>query len=320
MKATKSMTKKLNLVESRKYVNFIELNRNASNQRTFFLSFFLISIITVAIIITISILVIQLPTSFAAMIAVNISKFTDLNGGTIQLSSTDNRTVMCFGNASSTTGVTGANATFYGPSSNYKTAPAAGTAYRNTTCTIVGTTAATFNCTTTLHHHAEPGNWSCLIVARDAAGNRNATTNNSIDTFMSISLITTKLNFSKTAMGGTTGTTDYLVQFNNTGNMAFRIQMDAYRVSGVPADANALACTIGTVPIANLKYATLAGQDATVKTSLTDTPITTATNYTPTAFGSTAYTNGTLYYGLTIPASGPIQGACGGFLSIAAVP
>ncbi len=255
----------------------------------------------------------------AAMTGLNITAFTDKDNGAIQVVANNSALVMCYGNATSTTGVTGVNATFYGPSSTYKTPPAAGTAYRNTSCTVVGTTSATYNCTTVLHHHAEPGNWSCLVVARDLAGNRNLTKNNTLNTFLSFSMITTKLNFSKTTLNGGTGTTDYLVQFNNTGNVAMHIQIDAYRLSGNASDADAMACSVGVIPVGNMKYAEVPGQDVSIKTALTDTPITTTTSYSPTAFGNTAYTNGTLYYGLIIPSSA-VQGKCNGILSITAVP
>ena len=132
-------------------------------------------------------------------------------------------------------------------------------------------------------------------------------------------MMTIKLNFSKMTLGQGTGTNDYLVQFNNTGNMPFRIQMDAYRVSGVAADANSMSCTVGTITVGSLKYSENPGQDISVKTALTDAPITTVASYDHTAFGNTAYTNGTIYYGIKIPASS-VQGACTGFLSITAVP
>lgn len=247
----------------------------------------------------------------------------DSDGGTLQLGSLDNATFNCTGSitdADGYTDITGINATFYGFGYFSNSANTAGAKYSNSSCLLYGGSGNTtsFTCTTFVHHHTLNGTWNCNATVIDSYNRTNSRNgSNTVDVFKSVGVQTQTINFGSYALGNNSGTIDKNITVNNTGNRPINVTLDAYRVSGVASDANAMTCTTGNLPVSALRYSMSPGIIATSKIALTDSPLTAAINLTSTAIGSTLYTNTTLYFGVVIPSSGQ-GGICTGFLDISA--
>ncbi|HLP80217.1 MAG TPA: hypothetical protein VK158_06265 [Acidobacteriota bacterium] len=249
--------------------------------------------------------------------------FTDADGGNIQLSRFDNASVTCYGTIYDDDGYTdiiSLNASFFGLNSTISSAPSSGTKYVNTSCTITNGAGPTadFECNATVHHHTEPGSWNCTVMVQDAYGvNGSNSTLQTVDTFMSIDVPTELIDFGTHAHGNDSGTNDYSILINNSGNVRFDVLLDAYSLTGVDADVNAMACDVGDLPVASILWNLTPGTDASLKTPFTDSPQTADINLDQTAFGATAYTTDNIYFGISIPMSGQ-SGTCTGFIDVSA--
>jgi hypothetical protein len=253
--------------------------------------------------------------------------FTDLDGGNIQVYPNDTAIMNCSGTLYDVDGANDIgiiNATFFASGSGYfESSPAAsGAVYiNNTNCSIfniVGTDAE-FECLVYVHHHSLPGTWSCNVTAFDSYNQMgtNATTN-TVDVLRSIQLPNITVDFGTYPLNTDSGTNDFNVTYNNTGNVAFDTQLDAYRVTATPSDANAMLCTVGNLPVGSLAYSYTAEQPFASKTPLTDAPIDTNSNLLPTAVGDIDPTTQSVAFGIGIPASG-LGGRCVGWLDISAI-
>jgi len=248
---------------------------------------------------------------------------TDSDGGTLQVWANDSRIFNCTGTVYDGDGFADlgtVNGTIWGFGSNYSAANSAGLHYSNSTCLKYGSAGNTssYTCSFYVHHHTENGTWICNVSINDtyARTGTNQTTN-TVDVFKSISVPLQTIAFGSYAHGQNSGTTDYTVTINNTGNAKFNVTLDAYRVSGVPADINSMSCASGTLPVGSIAYSTVPGTAAISKTALTDAPKTISANVSVTAFGSTAPVPYSFYLGIIIPATG-MSGKCAGFLDVSA--
>ena len=247
----------------------------------------------------------------------------DIDGGNLQIWANDSRVINCTGTVYDGDGfgdISNVNATIYAPSSNLSAADSAGLHYTNNSCTRFGSAGNTssFNCAFFVHHHAQPGLWTCNASVNDSFGrfDTNATTN-TLDPFKSISVPLQTIAFGAYAHSQNSGTVDKTVTVNNTGNVKFNVTLDAYRVSGFPADVNSMTCKSGTLPVGSIVFSPNPGITALSKTALVDAPTTISANVSVTAFGLIAPVPYSFYLGIIIPANGQ-AGACSGYLDVSA--
>ncbi|HLP80216.1 MAG TPA: hypothetical protein VK158_06260 [Acidobacteriota bacterium] len=248
---------------------------------------------------------------------------TDFDAGTIQLLRNDTAVMTCFGTIYDDDGfadIQNVNASFFGLNSTISSAPSYGTKYVNDSCTIsngVGPS-ADFECNVTVHHHTEPGSWNCTVMVNDTFGvNGSNSSLQDVDTFMSVDVPTELIDFGSQAHGNDSGTDDYPILINNSGNVRFDVLLDAYSLTGVDADVNAMACTVGDLPVSAILWNLTPNTDASLKTPFTDVAQQADINLDQTAFGATAYTTDNIYFGIAIPASGQ-SGLCTGFIDVTA--
>ncbi|HLP79780.1 MAG TPA: hypothetical protein VK158_04050 [Acidobacteriota bacterium] len=263
--------------------------------------------------------------AWATVLSITSVTLTDTNAGTIQPFINDTAVMRCTGvikNKEGAADITTLRAVFYASTSTQYAADSAGRHYTNTTCSKFTAAAqnVNYNCTMVVHHHISPGTWTCVVNGTDTEGNAVANDTETVDTLRAISLINSTIDFNTYKRNGNTGSEERSVFFNNTGNSPFRVQIDAYRVSGTASDTESMSCSSGTLTVGAVKYANISGVSAAAKTALTNTPLVTVGSYSPTAGGSTAYPNATLYFGLNLTASFGVRGACSGFVDLTAVP
>jgi hypothetical protein len=249
--------------------------------------------------------------------------FTDMNGGNIDVFVNDSAMIRCYGDITDTSGnVSRVNASFYDNANSTLAGPAlAGRHYRNSSCNFTRLTATTFsyNCTARIHHHSTPGTWRCFAYAISRDGNvSNRTATRTLNSLVALKLYQANLSFGRIPRGWTTGTTDYPLIVSNAGNTRVDFRLDAYRNPGSANDAQALACTSGTIPVGNVRFSLLPNQNVTSqKTALTNTVLSTNSNTYPTFIGQTAYVNQTIYFGIIMPAT--VSGYCDGVLAVTAI-
>jgi hypothetical protein len=255
--------------------------------------------------------------------------FTDNDSGNLQVYPDDSGMSWCYGNFSDVDGsstVVNINATFYGPSFNVNSPVSFGAVYFNDSCTLsnlVGMTGE-YNCSAIMYHHSEPGLWSCNVsIIDDVDQWTSNVTTNTVDDLVSIQVPpplanathNATLDFGYYALGQNSTTTDFIIDVNNSGNVAFNVTLDPYRVSATPVDTEAMACTVGNLPATNILFDLSPGTDVGLKTALSDAPTPTGAPLAPTAFGSIPPTTQSIYFGIIIPTV-DIGGRCAGFMDI----
>jgi hypothetical protein len=270
---------------------------------------------------------------FAAEVPINVTvnyepnvqtiSLTDSDGGTLQVFANDTRVFNCTGTVHDGDGfadISSVNATIFGFGSSAPAADTAGNHYTNTSCVrFAGSgNTTTYTCGFVVYHHTQNGTWTCNVSVNDTFNKRlSNTTTNTVDASKLIQVDNQTLAFGSFARGTDSGTTDVILDFNNSGNTRFNVTIDAYSLTGVPADTNAMLCTTGNLSVGFMRWSLLPGIAATAKTVMTNAPMLLQMNTTTTPFGSTAPVAFSFYMGIVIPPTG-LGGRCTGFLDVIA--
>jgi len=181
-------------------------------------------------------------------------------------------------------------------------------------CTGPTDTAALATCTFSVEYYADPTDpgsanagtdWTCQITPTDGGGAGTADSK-TIEMATTRGLdVTDEIDYGTLALAADTGATNQLVTIRNTGNE----DMDP-EISGTD-----MACTVGSIPVANLKY----DQNDVTYASLSQTLAATAATYNLTL---PQRTNGVVtddvYWGLSMPTTG-VGGSCTGQNTFTAV-
>ena len=144
-------------------------------------------------------------------------------------------------------------------------------------------------------------NWTFQATPSDAGGAGTPGTDTEEVNSLTALNVTAAINYGTLALGANTDLTNQTATITNTGNRSLNSQLSG----------TAMACTIGSVPIANQKYSDVAFDYDLAGTALSGTPATLVlTLPQPTNDVSPVITDDTLW-GLGMPASG-VSGSCSG--------
>ena len=217
------------------------------------------------------------------------------------------------------TNISSVNATFWDPIATTEGgANDYNSHYTNTSCDIsnnISSTAINVSCELSVHYSANPVDWTCKLIADDGTGTgSNNTTTVTINTLKAINVSST-LTFPETALGAVA--TEQNITVNNIGNSEIDVSLDGY--GSVDGDGYAMVCSLGTIPLLNLKYNLTASQDFTANmTSLTDLAVTlTDFNLAAETTDNVASTKD-IYWKIQVPST-EVGGSCSGKITVGVV-
>lgn len=190
-------------------------------------------------------------------------------------------------------------------------------------CTGPGDTTATYTCTVNVQYYADPtdtgslyasDNWTMRVTPSDEVAT-GTVSNDTIEMNSLVALTTSgATNFGTLALGADTGAANQTITVTNVGNTRLDINLSTY--GSAPADNKSFACTIGTIPSANVKYSLTSFTYASAGTAMSTNPVEVDAdilkpiNATPSTV--------TLYFGLGMPGSA-VGGTCSGTSTITAI-
>jgi hypothetical protein len=136
------------------------------------------------------------------------------------------------------------------------------TSYTNTSCDLSQmTTNGFFNCTFNMQFYATNTTWTCNVNVTDFAFNSNTTGLNAtrdVDDLIAIDITNGTIDFGQRSLN-TNYTADTNITVHNEGNIQLDLQLDAYEANAtgtVYDSASAFNCTVGQVPVENLRFNT----------------------------------------------------------------
>lgn len=185
----------------------------------------------------------------------------------ISLVANATRPVICHGVANDLDGTTNmydVNATIFGTNSDQGSAENESVHYTNTSCYYDFVSGVQeWNCTFDVHYFAENSTWTCSVNISDTDGFTNESINDTavIEDLISLDVHNATVDFGNRIVG-----TDYApdteVLVFNTGNVVLDLALDAFNQTATYEDDNnqAFNCTIGEIPVGNLKYSLTGGE------------------------------------------------------------
>ena len=188
-----------------------------------------------------------------------------------------------------------------------------------TGCTPGGTDIdATYTCTAAVQFYADATgagspnaatDWTASATPEDSAhdGGTVSSAAKEMGTLTALDAAAA-INYSSLTLGSNTGTTDQTTAIANKGNRIIDTEVNGYGANSGDT-TNAMACTIGTIPIANEKYGLVSA--ATSYASLTGTLSGTAFQITSFNLSPGLSASKNIYWGMALPSTG-VGGTCSG--------
>lgn len=230
----------------------------------------------------------------------------------LDLNASGGKLMNCTGYVNDTDGLADISAVIaeiYGSSGSFGGANNDGYHY-SSNCSF-STSTGYFNCIfPRVQFYAEAGTWTCNVTVNDSANsndiNGNTTTMN---TLLAIDIPDQAfvIDFGSVAIGQVSN--NQSVVFENEGNVAIDVDLDVWEDPGTLNSADAMNCTTGTIPVANINASL---NDSEVNISLATSGMININASLAKATGNAASpTNDTMYFILRVPNSG-VSGICTG--------
>lgn len=189
-------------------------------------------------------------------------------------------------------------------------------------CTDANDTTATYTCTYAVQYYADgtdatssysSDNWTLRVTPTDDVGNGTTDSDTiEVNTLTAISA-SASIAFGSLGLGNDTGAVNQTITMTNTGNSRLDVNVSAYGAQ--VADGYSMICTVGTVPVGNLKYSLNTFTYASGGTAITASPIEVDADILTSTGGASSVN---LYTGYKVPTTG-VGGACSGVLTVSAV-
>lgn len=205
--------------------------------------------------------------------------------------------------------VTSVNATFWdATSSSEEASDDENDHYTNSSCSIGTNTSnisAPVTCTFEVEYYANAAAWTCKINVFDDASSASNQTDTTVDTLLALS-IPDSVNFGEMDRGGiSTDLSENVTTVQNAGN----VQID------VNLSGDAMGCTVGVVPVGNIKYSDIDDTAYNSMTALTGDTINLDLNVTQQ---TGAITTKDIFWKIKIPDTG-VGGSCTNTITFTAV-
>ncbi|MBN1175575.1 hypothetical protein JXA48_02945 [Candidatus Woesearchaeota archaeon] len=230
-------------------------------------------------------------------------------------------TITCFGTASDADGltdITGVSGVIWSANSAYGSADAEPNHYSDADCGY-NSGDGSYSCSFDVQFYADAALWTCNVTATDnAADTGSATDTATMNQLMALDIPNnTDIDFGSLSVGQSAEGGSLNVVFENQGNVAFDVDVDAWETAGNSNSANSFSCTSGNIGIGQLKADLVdqASYAAYTYTMTTSGYVTVDASLAQQTSGSTP-TSDTLYFGLQIP--GSVSGTCTGVFSLQA--
>ena len=159
----------------------------------------------------------------------------------------------------------------------------------------------TYTCAFSVQFFADPAdNWTCQVTPTDSIGAGTADSDTIILNALNALNVATGIAYGSMGLGNDSGASPIATLVTNTGNTLMDPQVSS---------SATMSCTIGTIPIANQKYAaaTFTYSSEGVALSTVDTTL----NLDLPKPTSTTPVNDNSYWGILIPSTG-VEGSCTG--------
>jgi len=180
--------------------------------------------------------------------------------------------------------------------------------YTNASCSIGTNTSATdvpVTCAFSLQYYANNGTWTCKIRAWDGLNESSNQTSTTINPLIALSIPST-INFGLMSLGETSSnTTENETAVENYGN----VQID------VDLSGDGMVCTIGSIPVENIRYSSIDNTSYASMTSLTTSATTLDLNIPQRTNGASFKIT---YWKIQIPNTG-VGGSCSNTITFTAV-
>lgn len=176
---------------------------------------------------------------------------SDSNGGTLDLSVSDDAVVYCNASVTDANGyqdISSANATLYHQTSSSSGADDYNVHYANGSCSFTGNEGNERNvsCSFVLRHEALNGTWTCNVSSKDSSGAAaSGTGSNTVDQLVALAILEDTIGFGSMSVGQNSSASNS-TNITNLGNVALDIQ--------IRADADMSCSAAGTISAGNISY------------------------------------------------------------------